>query len=324
MSALPDTPVLETARLILRPLRLADAPAAQMLFPRWDIVRWLHAVVPWPYPDNGAEGYIRDSLEQLARRERFIWAICLKPAPDELIGVIELRPDDGSRDQRGFWLATEYQGRGLMTEAAQRVTQYAFQELGWPHLWLTNARNNIPSRRVKERQGARLIETVDNRYVSGAGKGEVWLLEKEAWMKSRDPYNLQRFVDAQDPVFQAVRSELGAGHKRSHWMWFVFPQLRGLGRSALAHEYGISGLAEATAYLQHPVLGPRLRTCTQLVNQVQGRTVGQIFGSPDDLKFHSCMTLFARATTDNKPFITALEQFFAGQPDRLTVDKTSS
>jgi len=170
---------------VLRPIRLTDAPAVQRYFPRWEIVRWLNAIVPWPYPDNGAESYLREALEQVARGERFLWAICLKEAPDDLIGIIELRPDDGSRDQRGFWLATELQGKGLMTEAANLVTEYAFTELGWPHLWLTNASANIASRRVKERQGAQLVETKEVRYVSGGGPGEIWLLKREDWVRHR-------------------------------------------------------------------------------------------------------------------------------------------
>ena len=136
-----------------------------------------------------------------------------------------------------------------------------------------------------------------------------------------DTYDLQRFLDAQGAVFEAVCAELSAGHKRSHWMWFIFPQLRGLGRSPMAHRYGITGLAEATAYVEHPVLGPRLRQCTHLVNQVKERSITQILGAPDDLKFHSSMTLFARATADNEPFLTALRQFFGGQDDRLTLEK---
>jgi len=138
-----------------------------------------------------------------------------------------------------------------------------------------------------------------------------------------DPYDLQRFVDAQAAVFGTVQAELSAGRKRSHWMWFIFPQLRGLGRSPMAHQYGITGLGEATAYLEHPVLGSRLRQCTQLVNQVEERSITQILGSPDDLKFHSSMTLFSRATADNGPFLAALTLFFDGQVDRLTVERLS-
>jgi len=136
-----------------------------------------------------------------------------------------------------------------------------------------------------------------------------------------DPYDLQRFVDAQSPVFEAVRAELRDGRKRSHWMWFIFPQLRGLGRSPMAHRYGITGLAEAIAYVEHPLLGPRLRECTHLVNQAKGRSITQILGARDDMKNHSSMTLFTRATADNAPFLTALTLFFGGQNDRLTVEK---
>jgi ribosomal-protein-alanine N-acetyltransferase len=182
---LPETPVLETARLVLRPLRLEDAPAAQRHFAHWEIVRWLNAVVPWPYPCGGAEMHIRKCLEQRARGERFFWSICLKGALDELVGAIDLWPHDGSHDQRGFWIATEFQGRGLMTEAADRVTEYAFVELGWGCLRLTNAAANIASHRIKERQGARLIETTEKYYVSGRSTGEVWLLDRDQWQATR-------------------------------------------------------------------------------------------------------------------------------------------
>jgi uncharacterized protein (DUF1810 family) len=134
-----------------------------------------------------------------------------------------------------------------------------------------------------------------------------------------DPFDLKRFVDAQAPVYGNVVGELRDGRKRSHWMWFVFPQLRGLGGSAMAARYGISSLEEARAYLSHPVLGPRLRECTQLVNGVQGRSIGQIFGSPDDLKLCSSMTLFARATDDNQDFIALLDKFYGGRCDELTL-----
>jgi uncharacterized protein (DUF1810 family) len=110
-----------------------------------------------------------------------------------------------------------------------------------------------------------------------------------------DPYSLQRFLDAQAPVYERVLGELRAGRKRSHWMWFVFPQIAGLGQSEMARRYAISSLAEAKTYREHPVLGARLRDCTALVNQVDGRSIDEIFGYPDDLKFHSSMTLFARA-----------------------------
>ena len=133
-----------------------------------------------------------------------------------------------------------------------------------------------------------------------------------------DPYNLARFVAAQDPVFAQVCAELAAGHKQSHWMWFIFPQLRGLGTSPMARRYAIGSLAEARAYLAHPLLGERLRACTQLVNRVEGRTVEAIFGYPDYLKFRSSMTLFARAATGaNEPFDAALAKYFAGEADPL-------
>lgn len=129
---------------------------------------------------------------------------------------------------------------------------------------------------------------------------------------------LDRFVTAQDPVIDQVRRELAAGAKRSHWMWFIFPQLRALGRSATAQFYGLDGLNEARAYLAHPVLGPRLLECTQLVDHVQGKTALQILGSPDDLKFRSCLTLFA--AIQKPPFEAALQHFYAGQPDPLTLE----
>ncbi len=122
-------------------------------------------------------------------------------------------------------------------------------------------------------------------------------MSKEA--DQSDRYNLQRFVDAQNPIFDQVRSELRSGRKRSHWMWYIFPQIQGLGYSALSKWFAISSREEAQAYLNHPVLGPRLRKCTQLVIDAQGRSIEQILGSPDDIKFKSSMTLFANATTDN-------------------------
>ncbi|OBJ42256.1 calpastatin [Mycobacterium colombiense] len=136
-----------------------------------------------------------------------------------------------------------------------------------------------------------------------------------------DPFDLKRFVDAQEPVYGDVVDELRAGRKRSHWMWFVFPQLRGLGGSAMAARFGIASLEEAGAYLRHELLGPRLRECARLVTAVQGRSIGQIFGSPDDLKLCSSMTLFARATDDNKDFLAVLDKYYDGRQDRLTLER---
>jgi uncharacterized protein (DUF1810 family) len=136
-----------------------------------------------------------------------------------------------------------------------------------------------------------------------------------------DPYHLQRFVDAQDPVFDQVCSELRQGQKRSHWMWFIFPQIQGLGHTQMANQYAISSLKEAAAYLQHPILGPRLSECTRLVNRIEGRPIERILGYPDDLKFRSSMTLFAHATSENQVFTDALEKYFAGEFDRLTLER---
>ena len=140
-------------------------------------------------------------------------------------------------------------------------------------------------------------------------------------MNANDPYDLQRFVDAQRDYFEQVCSELSGDRKQSHWMWFIFPQLKGLGHSGMADRSAISSLREAEAYLRHPTLGPRLRHCTQLVMLVEGLSIERILGSPDDLKFRSSMTLFANTAVENKIFKDALEKYFAGIPDRLTIDR---
>ena len=133
-----------------------------------------------------------------------------------------------------------------------------------------------------------------------------------------DPFDLARFEAAQMPVMAQVLEGLQRGRKQTHWMWFVFPQIAGLGHSAMAQRYAISGLDEAGAYLAHLVLGPRLQECTQTALDVEGRSAHDIFGSPDDLKFHSCMTLFARAAPEEPLFAQALERFFSGRDDPLT------
>ena len=132
-------------------------------------------------------------------------------------------------------------------------------------------------------------------------------------------FALQHFVDVQGPVYETVRTELKAGHKRSHWMWFIFPQIAGLGRSETARHYALSGVAEAQAYLAHPLLGGRLEECCQLLMDIEHRTASEIFGYPDDLKLHSSLTLFAQAAPEQPLFDACLAQYFQGQRDRATL-----
>jgi uncharacterized protein (DUF1810 family) len=138
-----------------------------------------------------------------------------------------------------------------------------------------------------------------------------------------DPFDLQRFVRAQDPVFRDVLGELACGRKQSHWMWFVFPQLAGLGLSAMSQRYAIGSRAEAKAYLAHPILGPRLIECTRLVLAVDGRTINAILGAPDDAKFRSSMTLFG-AVSDEPVFDEALARYFASERDGATLEILAS
>ena len=139
-------------------------------------------------------------------------------------------------------------------------------------------------------------------------------------MSTADPFDLERFVTAQAPVIATVLAELRAGRKRSHWMWFVFPQLRGLGRSSMATFYRIASLHEPRAYLAHPILGPRLELCTRTVLQLESGSLNEIFGSPDDVKFHSSMTLFAVAAADPaSPFHQALDRWCRGALDPQTL-----
>ena len=136
-----------------------------------------------------------------------------------------------------------------------------------------------------------------------------------------DYYDLYRFVEAQDQIYDQVYSELRQGLKLTHWMWFVFPQLEGLSLSATSRKFEISSLEEAIAYLEHPLLGPRLRKCTELVNSTSGKTINQILGPTDSLKFRSSMTLFAHATKENSVFESALQKFFDRQYDHLTLER---
>ncbi|WP_234794148.1 DUF1810 domain-containing protein [Mycolicibacterium flavescens] len=144
---------------------------------------------------------------------------------------------------------------------------------------------------------------------------------------SDDPYDLNRFVVEQNPVYDRVLAELRAGRKRSHWIWYVFPQLRGLGSSPMAQRYGISSLAEARAYLDHDVLGPRLRECAQVVARSTQASAMDLFGRPDDLKVRSSMTLFSRAARDpdlRAVFDAVLAKYYGGEPDPLTLDKLNA
>ena len=134
-----------------------------------------------------------------------------------------------------------------------------------------------------------------------------------------DPFRLERFVEAQRPVYQDVLAELRAGRKRTHWMWFIFPQISGLGRSAIAQRFAIASLDEARAYLAHPVLGPRLRECAAAVLAIEGRSATDIFGEPDDRKLRSSLTLFARAAPDEPIFSECLRRYFGGTEDPETI-----
>ncbi len=143
-----------------------------------------------------------------------------------------------------------------------------------------------------------------------------------------DPHNLNRFVEAQQPIYQQARSELTEGHKRTHWMWFIFPQIAGLGSSETARRFAIADIDQAVAYLEHPILGPRLRECTALVNALPGSSADTIFGYPDNLKFHSSITLFDRAAAmrehedpADRVFNHALRKFFNQAPDHATLKR---
>lgn len=176
-------PTLSTPRLLLRPLELADADAVQERFPHWEIVRFL-GHVPWPYPADGALSYIRDKVLPAAQQgTEWHWSIRTRAAPDRLIGEICLR--DKSNDNRGFWLAAEAQGQGLMAEAATAVTDFWFETLERPVLRVLKAVANVRSRRVSERAGMRLVETLERDFVSGRLQAEVFEITREEWRRFR-------------------------------------------------------------------------------------------------------------------------------------------
>jgi ribosomal-protein-alanine N-acetyltransferase len=174
------TPTLETPRLILRPLALEDAAQIQQIFPRWEIVQYLNAVVPWPYPPDGAVSYIRQrALPAMARGDEWHWTLRRKEEPGRILGAIGLIR--GDRDHRGFWLAPEWHGQGLMTEAVIAVNDYWFDVLGFPVLRAPKAVANVASRRISEKTGMRLIGTEERNLVSGRQLSEVWEITAEEW-----------------------------------------------------------------------------------------------------------------------------------------------
>jgi RimJ/RimL family protein N-acetyltransferase len=181
------TPVLETARLILKPLDLADADQIQILFPHWEIVRHMAGVIPWPYPPDGARTYIRDiALPAVARGEEWHWTLRLKTDPDQVIGSIGLKnAANAVHENRGFWLGLAWHGQGLMTEAADAVTDYWFNTLKFAVLRVPKAIANTTSRRVSEKQGMRVVATDERDYVSGRLPAEIWEITADEWNRRR-------------------------------------------------------------------------------------------------------------------------------------------
>ena len=174
------TPNLETPRLLLRPLELADAEQTQILFPRWEIVRYLIASVPWPYPPDGAFTHYRDvKLPAIRRGDEWAWSLRLKTEPDRLIGSISLRR--GTSNNRGFWLGLPWHGQGLMTEACEAATDFWFNTLRFPVLRAPKAAANTASRRISEKSGMRLVATEEHDYVSGRLPTEIWEITAEEW-----------------------------------------------------------------------------------------------------------------------------------------------
>jgi len=178
------TPALETRRLVLRPLELSDAEMIQRLFPQWEVVRYLADRVPWPYPPDGAERFIREiALPAIERGEQWHWTLRLKTEPDSLIGAINLR--SGQDENRGFWIAPPWQGMGLMSEAVEAVTNYWFDALGFPLLRAPKAVANEASRRISLRQGMRVVAVEDRSYVGGHLPSEIWEISSEEWCARR-------------------------------------------------------------------------------------------------------------------------------------------
>lgn len=178
------TDVLETSRLILRPLVLEDAARVQEIFPQWEIVKHLTAAVPWPFPDDGVRTYYRDvALPAIARGDEWHWTLRLKTEPDVVIGSIALLRKENHN--RGFWMGVPWQGLGLMTEAVEAVTEYWFDVLGFSVLRSPKAVTNAGSRRISEKTGMRLVATEMHDYVCGRMPSEIWEVTAEEWRTRR-------------------------------------------------------------------------------------------------------------------------------------------
>lgn len=177
-------PALETSRLLLRPVELADAAQIQELFPHWEIVRYLRNAVPWPYPSDGALQYLRDmALPAMEHGEAWHWTLRLKTEPNRVIGFISLIKSGD--ENRGFWMGIPWQGRGLMSEACDEVTDYWFEVLKFPVLRAPKATENAASRRISEKQGMRMVGNEEREYVSGRLPGEIWEMTAEEWRKRK-------------------------------------------------------------------------------------------------------------------------------------------
>ena len=202
------TSVLETPRLVLQPLELADAAAVQLLFPHWEIVQYL-AKVPWPYPEDGSLIYYRDfALPAVARGQEWHWTLRRKEKPDQVIGAICLATGETNR---GFWLVPEWQRQGLMTEAVHAVTDYWFEVLGFPLMRILKAADNIASRRISEKSGMRVVGTEEREYVSGTLLTEIWEITAEEWRERHGIYNASakslevRETEHNAPMFTASK-----------------------------------------------------------------------------------------------------------------------
>ena len=179
-----DTPTLQTGRLILRPLALSDAPAIQRHFNNWNIIQNLTSVVPWPYPDDGAETFIKLQLEKIAAGEQiYQWVLVLRSGDGQAIGNIHFRPGvDAPKGNRGFWIAEPYWNEGLMTEAISSVNDFAFRTLAIESFYVCNVVSNVASRRVKQKTGAEFVGYIELAHHNGQSKSEKWIVTRESWL----------------------------------------------------------------------------------------------------------------------------------------------